>query len=91
MRAIAGLFQTRSVVNFGRIKLKGGQVNSWRMEPTIEKISAVTLRLPLRPFPRLALVEGGHRQPPSGHECLSRRILEAWSAHIQMVRRMGQS
>ena len=33
-------------------------------------------RLPLRPLPRLALVEGGHRQPPSGHECLSRRILD---------------
>src|SRR5580693_7843183 len=38
--------------------------------------SSSSLPLPLRPLPRLALVEGGHRQPPSGHECLSRRILD---------------
>src|SRR5712692_7516071 len=43
------------------------------------------LRLPLRLLPRLALVEGGHRQPPTDEKGLSRGILDVFSS-CPMVR-----
>jgi hypothetical protein len=43
------------------------------------------LPLPLRLLPRLALVEGGHRQLPTDQEGLSRRILDAFCS-CPMVR-----
>src|SRR5713101_8044209 len=44
------------------------------------------LRLPLRLLPRLALVEGGHRQLPSDQRGLRRGILDKFCA-CPMVRR----
>src|SRR5712692_1382350 len=50
------------------------------------------LRLPLRLLPRLALVEGGHRQLPTDQKGLSRGILDVFCS-CSMVRlvRLGKS
>ena len=77
-------------------KIQVGEVNSWRMEPTIERISAVTLRVAnmmksVRSFRWRDYAHSGKKKvmTVSAHEFLRRFLLHVLPGGLVRIRHFG--